>query len=142
MGRILGVDFGLARIGIAITDERKIMALPVGAFRTEKTPALTIQMLVRELASYGAIEKIVIGLPLLLNGKEGDMALAVKAFGALLKEAFQVEVIYWDERLTSAQVDKLMIGAGFNRKKRAQHVDAMAANTILENYLDSQRLSH
>ncbi|MBY0528699.1 MAG: Holliday junction resolvase RuvX [Rhabdochlamydiaceae bacterium] len=140
MGRILGVDFGLARIGIAITDERKIMALPVGAFRTEKTPALTVQMLMKELASYGAIEKIVIGLPLLLNGKEGDMALAVKAFGSLLNQAFQVEVVYWDERLTSAQVDKLMMDSGFNRKKRAQHSDAMAAHTILENYLDSLRI--
>lgn len=138
MGRILGVDFGLKRIGIAITDERKVMALPVGTFQAEKTPAATAARLVKDLARYGTLEKIVIGLPLLLNGKEGEMAALVKAFGAHLQDAFQVEVVYFDERLTSSQVDRLLTDAGWNRKKRAQHVDELAATTILQTFLDSQ----
>ncbi len=141
MGRLLGIDYGEVRIGLAITDERKMMALPACVIKASKTPQLTAESIAKEIARYGLIEKIIIGLPLLLNGKEGDMALKVKAFGAVLQDVFKVEVIYWDERLTSSQVDRLMMEAGLNRKKRAQHVDTMAAATILQNYMDAHRIN-
>jgi len=70
MGRLLGIDYGEARIGIAVTDERRCMASPVGAYKVGKTLAETAQILAKELSHYGKFDRIVIGLPLLLNGKE------------------------------------------------------------------------
>ena len=137
MGRLLGIDFGLVRIGLAISDERHCMALPIGMVLASKKPEETTRALVKEVARYGRIEKIIIGLPLLLNGKEGDMALKVKAFGAFLEDAFSCPIVYWDERLTSMQVDRLLKEGGLNRKKRTAHVDTLAASTILQTYLDS-----
>ncbi len=139
MGRILGVDFGLARIGLAITDENKIMALPIGIVRAGKTPKDTAELIRKELLRYKEIEAMIVGLPLQLNGKEGEMAVLARAFGQALHEALSIPVIYWDERLTSAQVERSLRDAGMNRKKRAQHSDELAATTILQNYLDSKR---
>ncbi len=139
MGRLLGIDFGTVRIGLAISDERHCMALPIGMILASKKPEETIKAIAIEVARYGKIEKIIIGLPLLLNGKEGDMALKVKAFGTHLEAVFSCPIIYWDERLTSVQVDRLLKDSGLNRKKRTAHVDTLAASTILQTYLDSIR---
>ena len=137
MGRYLGIDFGIARLGLAISDERKCLALPIGRIRAGKTYAETIDSLRQALVSYKSIEKIVIGLPLQLNGTEGEMAKLVRAFAAELEKAFQWPIVFWDERLTSSEVEQRLKEAGLNRKKRAEHSDELAAMTILQNYLDS-----
>lgn len=137
MGRLLGIDFGKARIGLAITDEQKRMALPMGIIRTGKDVKETVELIRKEISRYKEIETMVIGLPLQLNGKEGEMAHIVRIFGQALQDTLSIPVVYWDERLTSAQVDRFLKDAGMNRKKRAEHSDEMAATTILQNYMDS-----
>lgn len=137
MGRIVGIDFGIVNIGVAITDERRIIAQPVGVVRSAKDLTQTAHLILKELSSYQNIDLIVIGLPLLLSGKEGDMAEKTKAFGSVLEKVSSLPVLYWDERLTSAQVERMLRDADVSRKKRAQLSDKLAAVTILQNYLDS-----
>ncbi len=135
--RIVGIDFGLARIGIAISDERQIFASPLKYIEVEKNLDRTLKKVLAEFASYSSIEKIVIGLPLHLNGKESPLSLQVRAFAKRLEELSNLPIILWDERLTSAQVERTLKEASFSRKKRTPLIDAMAAAAILQNFLDS-----
>ncbi len=127
------------RIGLSLSDSRQIIASSLKTLRAGKTPQESIQKIKEALAPYSDIEKIVIGLPLLLNGKEGDMARLVKAFGAILETTLPYPVLFWDERLTSAGVEKMLTGFDISRKKRAELSDQLAAISILQNYLDSLR---
>lgn len=133
MGRLLGIDFGLTRIGIAISDERKIIATALGNIKTRDKPLDAIQNL---LAKYSSLEAIVVGLPLLLNGTEGEMALHARAFATLLENHFHVPIIFWDERLSSLQVERFLTECGVNRKKRAKISDEQSAALILQDYLN------
>ncbi|HEY2809874.1 MAG TPA: Holliday junction resolvase RuvX [Rhabdochlamydiaceae bacterium] len=139
MGRVVGIDFGMARLGLAISDEKRIIAQPLLALKAGKDFVHTAQLLAKELARYSNIDCIVLGLPLLLSGKEGDMAIKVKAFKGALEQQFGIPVILWDERLTSQQVDRFLKSADMKRKQRSQVCDALAAAAILENYLSSQQ---
>ncbi len=136
MGRCLGIDFGMARIGLAISDENQRIALPIGFIRAGKTMQETAKLIDDRVAVY-SLEKVVIGLPLQLNGQEGEMAKKVRLFAEVLQNLLIIPFIFWDERLTSAQVERHLKDSGMNRKKRAKHSDEMAAMTILQNYLDS-----
>jgi putative Holliday junction resolvase len=137
LGRIAGIDFGKARLGLAISDERRIIAHPLSTVAAAKNPTETAQKIAHALSSYKNIDLIVIGLPLLLNGKEGEMAHAVKAFAEVLKTVLPLPIVFWDERLTSAGVEKMLLNADVSRKKRAELSDALSAISILQNYLDS-----
>ena len=137
MGRIAGVDFGTVRLGVAVSDERKIIATALPTVQAAKTREETVKRVVACLAPYQPLEKLVVGNPLLLSGKEGEMAVLARTFGEALGQALQVPVILWDERLTSAQVDRFLKEADVSRKKRAALSDQMAAVAILQNYLDS-----
>lgn len=133
MGRLLGIDFGLTRIGIAISDERKVIATAIGNIKTKEQPLEALQNILKK---YSSLEAIILGLPLLLNGKEGEMALRVRSFAALLESCFHVPVIFWDERLSSIQVERFLVECGVNRKKRAKISDEQAAALILQDYLN------
>lgn len=133
MGRLLGIDFGLTRIGIAISDERKVIATALGNIKAKDQPLEAIQNIIKK---YSSLEAIVLGIPLLLNGKEGEMAAHVRAFAVLLEDFFQVPIIFWDERLSSLQVERFLTECGVNRKKRAKISDEQAAALILQDYLN------
>lgn len=137
MPRIAALDFGRKRIGVAITDERKIIASPL--FVQEATNSLkeTALALKEKLSQHMPLEKIVLGLPLHLNGEESDTSILVKKFGAILEETLSVSVDYWDERLTSQEVERMMKEAQVKRKRRAELSDCMAATLILQNYLEA-----
>jgi putative Holliday junction resolvase len=139
LGRIAGIDFGKVRIGLAISDDRRIIAQPLDTVRAAKDNAQTAKLIVQSLSQYKDIDIVVIGLPLLLNGKEGEMALLVKAFAKTLEQVLPYTVVFWDERLTSAGVEKMLIEMDVSRKKRAELSDALSAVSILQNYLDSLR---
>lgn len=139
MGRIVGIDFGKVRIGVAISDERRVIAQPLETIRAGKDNAQTAKLIAGSLLRYQNIDTVVIGLPLLLSGKEGEMALLVKAFAKAVEEALPYPVILWDERLTSSGVEKMLLGMDVSRKKRAELSDALSAVSILQNYLDSLR---
>lgn len=141
--RIIGIDFGMARIGLSYSDERKIIATPLITMKTDRKSERTIELLMDLLNKHQAqlgykIEEIVIGLPLLMSGKIGMLADEVKHFVELLKRSIDVPITTWDERLTSVLADRSLREGPFTRKKRAQHIDTVAAVIILQNFLDSK----
>lgn len=139
MKRIAAIDFGLARIGIAISDERQIIASPLKTVRAAKEAGKTAQLVAEALSVYPQLETIVIGLPLLLSGKESPMSTQARAFGKALEPLVHCPIIFWDERLTSAGVEKMLKGCDLSRKKRAELSDPLSAISILQNYLDALR---
>jgi len=139
--RIVGIDFGMARFGLAISDETKMIASSMETLRAQKKSIQTVNLLLAELEKHQkangyTIEEIVVGLPLLMSGKKGLLADEVHHFVSLLKEKVTVPIVLWDERLTSVQADRAMRESSMTRKKRAQKSDGVAAVIILQNYLD------
>jgi putative Holliday junction resolvase len=139
LGRIVGIDFGKVRIGLAISDEMKIIARALETIKAGKDHAQTAKMIAQALLSYKNIEAIVIGMPLHLSGKESEMSQLVRLFAKVLEKELPHPILFWDERLTSAAVEKMLIGMDVSRKKRAELSDALSAVSILQNYLDSLR---
>ena len=142
MGRIASFDYGRARIGISLSDERKIIATPLSILKVPKTLPLLLKELEKALSPYAPFDLFLIGLPLLLNGKEGEMAQEAKAFGNALTAHFSVPCLFWDERLSSSQADRLMKQASLNRKERSQKVDSVCSTLILQNYLEAKLIEH
>lgn len=135
--RLIGIDFGKKRIGVALSDERRILASPlttIEGFSSLKGAALILK---EKISSYLPIESLVIGLPLHLSGDESDLSILARKFAELLRE-FTPSVVFWDERLSSRQVEQTMREAGLSRKKQAKLTDQLAAAAILQNYLDSR----
>ncbi|MCB1112093.1 MAG: Holliday junction resolvase RuvX [Chlamydiales bacterium] len=142
--RIIGIDYGVARIGVAFSDETKTIASPLDVVKTEKKLDATIEKLLALLElhqkewGYEA-ERIVVGMPLMMSGKSGLIADEVNHFIQKLSAMTPIPVVSWDERLTSVQAERTMRESNMSRKKRAQHVDKVAAAIILQSYLDSLR---
>ncbi|WP_194847442.1 Holliday junction resolvase RuvX [Candidatus Neptunochlamydia vexilliferae] len=132
--RVLGIDFGMKRIGLARSDLSRMIASPLKTILAAKTLEGTVDLILKELDE---VDTIVMGLPLLLSGKDSETTTTVRKFATLLEEASGLPLILWDERLTSKQVERLLMEDKMSRKKRAAHVDTMSATLILQNYLDS-----
>lgn len=145
-GRIVAIDYGMARIGFALSDERKIIASPLFTLTSERRSELTIAKVIKELTRHQEehhyfLEEIVVGLPLLLSGKSGLLADEVKHFIALLQQATPVPIVTWDERLTTVQAERSMREGNMTRKQRSKVVDTVAAVILLQSYLDHKSLS-
>jgi len=136
--RILGIDYGRARIGIAVSDPTGQIASPVACLSLDSSLEKSLQALSTRLSSFGTFSTIVLGYPLLLSGKEGEMAKEAKAFGEVLSKHLECPLTLWDERLTSLQIERMLKEAEMSRKKRSAVVDSLAATLILQNYLDFQ----
>ncbi|NGX56027.1 MAG: putative pre-16S rRNA nuclease [Candidatus Anoxychlamydiales bacterium] len=136
--RILSIDYGKKRIGLAITDNSKIIAYPLKVILAKDDLKKTAMFLLEEINEYiNEIDTILIGLPLMLSGREGAMAIEIKEFASVLKELTNKKIELIDERLTSAQAEKdLKNTFKLNRKKRAEKSDTMSATIILKHYLD------
>ena len=133
--RILALDHGTKRIGIAISDELKMIAQPL-----EFVPALPFADVLerlKELIREKEVELILVGLPRNMNGSYGPAALKVQEFVAVLKDAIAIPIKLWDERLTSAQANRFLIEGNVRRDKRKEKVDKTAAAILLQSYLDS-----
>src|SRR5262245_46685809 len=109
--RIVGIDFGMARLGIAISDETKTIAMPLMTFPASKKMEQTVEKLLQELAQHQAslhytIEEIVVGLPLMMSGKVGFLADEVKHFVDILRQLIVCPITTWDERLTTVQAER------------------------------------
>ena len=136
--RILALDHGTKRIGIAISDELKMIAQPL-----EFIPALPfadVLARLKELIREKEVEMILVGLPRNMNGSYGPAALQVQEFVAVLKDAIAIPIKLWDERLTSAQANRFLIEGNVRREKRKEKVDKTAAAILLQSYLDSLSL--
>lgn len=143
--RAIGIDYGLARIGLAISDEQKIISSPLSVITAEKKITLTAQKIANAIQDLQTERKfecdaIIIGMPYRMNGSLGVMADEVKQFADLLKEWFSCSIILWDERLSSVQADRALRECQLNRKQRSQRVDCVSAALILQAYLDSSSL--
>ncbi|MDP1834841.1 MAG: Holliday junction resolvase RuvX [Chlamydiales bacterium] len=141
--RIVSIDFGLARIGMAVSDERKIIAMPLPTIKADKKLEQTAQKIAAELVAIAEkggydIEEIVVGLPLKMDGQIGLMADEVHQFVDMLRQSIGVPIVLWDERLTSVMAERSMRESNMTRKQRAKNVDRVAAVIILQNYLDSK----
>ncbi|MCA9834520.1 MAG: Holliday junction resolvase RuvX [Thermomicrobiales bacterium] len=133
--RLLGLDIGGKRIGVAISDEMGSIASPLVTVNAQGDVAAEL----RKLAEQYGIERIVVGLPVGLSGREGPQAQEVRRVADALGAALGREVIYYDERLSSAIAEQSLIQQKTRREKRKEHIDAMAAAVILQGYLDAQR---
>lgn len=143
--RSIGIDFGMVRIGIAVSDQSKTIAMPLVTLKASAKTEITVANLLAEVKKhqdlYGyEIDVIVIGMPLLMSGKTGLLADEVKHFISFLEKATSVPIVTWDERLTSVQAERSMRESGMSRKKRAKVVDTVAAVIILQNYLDHKKI--
>lgn len=142
MGRVVGIDFGLARIGVALSDPSKMIASTLGKIEAKKKSVETAKTLLAFLTPYqDEIELLLLGHPLHLNGKVGHMADEVLYFKGVLEEIGSYPVLLWDERLSSMQAERSLKESKMNRKKRAQVVDGVAAALLLQSYLDSIALA-
>ena len=132
--RIVSVDFGLKRLGLAITDENQIIALPLPNVEASKQTEETIKNLLKALEPY-EIEKMVIGNPLHLSGRASFLTDEVEHFAEALRKHVDFPIILWDERLSTAEATKTL--APLSRKKRAKLVDSVAAVLILQSFLNT-----
>jgi putative Holliday junction resolvase len=133
--RILALDHGTKRIGVALSDETATIAQPV-----EFIPAEPLTACLDRIASIvkdRQVGKIVVGLPRNMNGTYGPAAESARKFAAVLTESLGLPVKMWDERLTSAQANRFLIETGMSRQKRKTKVDQSAAAILLQSYLDS-----
>jgi putative Holliday junction resolvase len=140
--RVLGVDYGERRIGLALSDPTGTLATPLTTltYRKGKRPPLTR---VEQIARDASVERIVIGLPLDLSGEETARCTVVRDIGRRLADRLAVPVDYLDERLTSVRAERLVRSSGLPRseRERKERVDAAAAALILQAWLDRPRSS-
>ena len=135
--RVMGLDIGTKRIGVAISDELLITAQGMESIMASE-PAEDIRK-IAEIAERNGVEEIVVGLPLNMNGTQSKKTAEVVAFIEKLRSSVKVPVKTWDERLTSVQADRAMLEADLSRKRRKELSDRLAAQLILQGYLDSKR---
>lgn len=134
--RIIGLDYGDRTIGVALSDELGWTAQGIEVIR-RKSEEADLERL-RQLIAQFQVEEIVVGLPKNMNGTLGPRSETSMAFARILEEQFKLPVHLWDERLTTVSATRTLIEADVSRKKRKQVVDKIAAQLILQNYLDSK----
>ena len=133
--RVLAIDHGTVRMGIAMSDELKIIAQPLEFIPAEPFSGFLNRL--RELLLEYEVELILLGMPRNMDGSYGEASLKVREFEVVLKNGFTMPVKTWDERLTSVQANRVLSQAGVRKQKKRKNVDAIAAAILLQSYLDS-----
>lgn len=134
---ILSVDYGDKRTGIAVCDKLEMLASPVCVI-TEWNKDVLAQKIV-DVANEKRAEQIVIGLPKNMDGSKGFRADACEDLGEIIKNLTSIDVTFWDERLTTVSAHKILSDNNVRGKKRKNVVDAVAADIILQDYIDSRK---
>ena len=132
MNRILGLDFGRARIGVAISDELQMLAHPLETIPANEEPASRVAEIVREKQ----VDHVVAGIPRQMNGQIGTAATEVLEFVEKLRAILPCPVVTWDERLTTVAANRALRDAGKKTRLTRGYVDQVAAQIILQSYLD------
>lgn len=135
--KLLGLDVGTVRIGIATSDPLEILASPYDVYK-RRTLFLDSRYIV-ELAQKINAEKIVFGLPLKLDGTEGDSAIMARTLADKVKEQTSLPIVFQDERLSTVSAERILIETGNRRDSRKGKIDAVAASIILQNYIDKSK---
>ncbi|MBU0951692.1 MAG: Holliday junction resolvase RuvX [Elusimicrobia bacterium] len=130
--RILAIDYGEKRIGLAVSDPLGITAQPYATLQKDGTEAKRILEIIKDKE----VTKIIIGLPINMNGTKGESAARVEAFVEYLKTIITLDIELVDERLSTKEVTDRLIEFDMSREKRRQNVDKLAATLILETYLN------
>lgn len=141
--RVLGIDFGLKRVGVAVSDPMGIIAQGIDTFPNDRELLNRILDIVKRMS----ITKIVIGKPLKLDGEKGESAVQAAKFTEILREKMskgyerKMEIVEWDERFTTTIARRTQIELGIKKKERQRkgNLDRMASQLILQSYLDSHR---
>lgn len=136
-GRVLGLDVGSRRIGVAVSDPLGITAQGLETLqrRNKREDLAALQRIIRDLE----VREIVVGLPLCMSGEEGTQSDKMQAFAEDLRKRFHIPVHLWDERLTSAEANRLLRETELSIEKRAKAVDRMAAVLILQGWMENRR---
>ena len=136
-GSVLCLDLGEKRIGIAISDPNRIVAaarkpLPAGGRRANADA-------VAALACAEDVAMILVGLPISMSGEEGPQAIRARRFGDELRSRCDIEIVFWDERLSTAEAHRYLREGNVRRERRRELVDSMSASIVLQSFLDAQR---
>ena len=132
---MIGLDVGERRVGVAVSDELGLIASPVETVDLKRGGLPALCAIIERYDP----ERIVVGMPTGLSGREGPQATAVRAFADQLAAAIGRPIEFWDERLTSFIAEQALIETGHRREARKQRIDAVAASLILQSYLDARR---
>ena len=136
ISRILSIDYGSVRIGLALSDPLKIISRPYKVIKNNGTATFTeIEAIIQQQA----VEKIILGLPLDKDGSDSAKTLEVREFAEQLKVEIKIPVILWDERYTSAKANSWLKEMGIDYKKSKTLIDKLAAAIILQDYLENQQ---
>jgi putative Holliday junction resolvase len=129
------VDYGSIRIGLAVSDPDRKMAFPLATY-TRRNPEQDARYF-REVVEEEVIREIVVGLPVHLSGREGQKAEEARAFGKWLREVTGLPIVFWDERFTTVEAEGHLWSAGLTHKRRKERRDRVAAQILLQAYLDA-----
>jgi putative Holliday junction resolvase len=135
-GRVLGLDLGDVRIGVAISDPERRLAVPLGTVHTGAPQDLYA---VRKLVQENEVTLVVLGHPLRMSGEAGSRAAHAEAFAQALRAVLDVPVVLHDERLSTVEADRALREAGASGRDRRRSIDRSAATVILQSYLDGLR---
>ncbi len=135
-GRILGIDYGTRRLGFALSDETAMMAMPLSVV-TVQSVGEAVNTVCRLVLEKQAV-RVVVGLPMNMDNTKGPMALEVDDFVGKLAAKCRVPVDVWDERMSTGLVERMLIDADVSRARRKEVRDKLAAQVILQGYLDSR----
>jgi putative Holliday junction resolvase len=135
--RVLALDLGERRIGVAMSDADGTLAMPLTTLKA--TPRQRALEQIVALVQEHTVDEVVVGLPLTMSGEEGAQAQIVRAFAVELEQMLEQPVHLFDERLTTVVADQMMRDLGIKPEKRKARVDELAASIILQDYLDHRR---
>jgi putative Holliday junction resolvase len=134
-GRILGVDYGSVRIGLAVSDPDRRIASPLTTYQRRGQEADVAYF--KKLVEDEQIVLIVVGLPVHLSGQEGAKAREARELGQWLGKATSLPIVFWDERFTTVEAEGHLLSAGLTRKRRRERIDRVAAQILLQSYIDA-----
>jgi len=138
-GKLLGLDLGTKTIGVAISDALRYSATPLETIARSKFTADAARLL--ELIDANQAVALVLGLPLNMDGSEGPRVQSTRAFARNLSQKTPLPIVFWDERLSTSAVTRMLIEADTRRDRRAEVVDKLAASYILQGLLDRLRIN-
>lgn len=137
--RYLGLDLGTRTLGVSLSDQTATIATPYKTIRFEEENYESLIPIIKDVIEEFDIKKIILGFPKNMNNTIGDRGLTTLKFKELLEKNLNLEVIMQDERLSTVEATHYMIEADLSRKKRKKKIDSLAANIILQTYLDKRK---
>lgn len=136
-GRVMALDLGGQRIGVALTDALRVLASPLKTLRAQPRAAAIQQ--IAELIASNEVADLVVGLPLTLSGEVGPQAKLVQEFVEALRAHVSIPIHMVDERLTSVEAERMMVEMGIKREQRKARIDEVAASLILRDFIEAGR---